>query len=314
MRSENMQITEQQKQQLKVKVMQEMNKASMDYQTFDTEAEIDSSLTYAENYNLIMNKVEALLNSDPEHNLRKRATAYSQSIQLEQSMNYKNKEEWVKKTVNKSVVCCICGKRGGGKSALAFHYLELHHLLNPSRQCCVYKFPQPHLLPQWIININDMEECPKGAVMVIDEAGIEFNQFSFQKDESKGLSNFIKIARHNDISLFFITQNGGTLTKDIRRLIDFYLLREPSNSQLYDEISIIKRWYQNCFMLFSTPTAKQKGYFVADWELAEFMTFDLPTWWTEDISKAYSCSNQQQHFNTSSLLFKIGCVEVHKNR
>ena len=148
-----------------------------------------------------------------------------------------------------------------------------------------------------------MEDCPHGAVILIDESGIEFNQFSFSSDKSKGLSNFIKIARHNNISMFFITQNGATLTRDIRRLIDFYLLREPSNSQLYDEISIIKRWYQNCFMLFSTPTAKRKGYFVADWELAEFMTFDLPNWWTEEISKAYS--GQITDYNSSSILINI---------
>ena len=141
-------ITQEQKQQLKAKVAVELTKANMDYQIFDTDAEIDSSLTYAENYSIIMGKIEQLLNSDVTYNLKHKAQRDKQRIEME-SMNIteQRKEQWIKKLVHKSVICAVLGARGSGKSALGFHYLELHHALNPVRPCCVYKFPKAYLLP-----------------------------------------------------------------------------------------------------------------------------------------------------------------------
>lgn len=306
-----MQITDQQKVQLIGKLTTEFYNCQLDPQLIDFEAEIDSTLTYQENYTIFMDKLETLLKTNQNYQLKQRAKEDKQSMEREKCLNLtteQRKVEWFQKITQKSVVCGIIGKRGSGKSALAFHFLELHKQLKPERICYTYKFPKPSLLPEGIISLNTIEEAKKGSVIVIDEAAIEFNQFSFNKDNSKELSNFIKIARHNDVSLIFISQSSAMLTRDVRRLIDFYLLREPSNSQLYDETSIIKRLYQNCFMLFSTETAKKKGYFIADWELMEFCTFDLPVWWTEEISKAYS--NKQETFNSSHLLFSLGRIEV----
>ena len=171
-----------------------------------------------------------------------------------------------------------------GKSCFSFAFLEWHYQMT-KRECFVYRFPKPQLLPNWIKNINNVTEATKGSVLLVDEAGIEFNQFSFNNKKSIELANIMKVARHRDLSVIFIAQNGGNLTKDIRRLIDSYILKEPSFTQRFDEIPIIKMMYQNCFMLFTTEEQKKKGFYIS--EIGEMAYFDKPEWFTEEMSKAY---------------------------
>ena len=99
------------------------------------------------------------------------------------------------------------------------------------------------------------------------------------------LINLLKVARHKDLSIIFIAQNGANLTRDVRRLVDCYILRKPSFTQMYDEIPVIKKLYQNCFMLFSTKEQKRKGFYVS--EIGEMGFCNVPSWWSEEISKAY---------------------------
>ena len=202
--------------------------------------------------------------------------------------------EWLKKALKKSKVYAIISKRGGGKSCLAFALLEWHS--QQKRKCFIYNFPKPHLLPKWIKNIKEITQCKKGGVLLIEESGIEFNQFSFNSKKSVELANMLKIARHRDLSVIFIAQNGANLTRDVRRLIDTYLLREPSFTQLYDEIPIIKRMYQNILTHFSTEEAKKKGFFIM--ETGEMAYFDVPAFWTEKLSKAYDGEKEITNFST----------------
>lgn len=206
---------------------------------------------------------------------------------------------WLSKTITQSKVYAVIGARGSGKSCFAYEFMDWH--LKSNRTLYSLKFPKPSLLPKHIKTVDDICECSKGGVLLIDEAGIDFNQFSFNSKESIALCNMLKVARHKDLSIIFIAQNGAHLTRDVRRLIDCYILKQPSFTQLYDEISIIKRLYQNCFMLFSTDEQKKKGFYVS--EISEFGYSDIPYWWSEDISKAYD--GFKEPINLSKFIHKI---------
>lgn len=205
---------------------------------------------------------------------------------------------WVTDSINKSKIYAIIGSRGSGKSCFAYEFMDWHQ--TQDRKLYTYKFPKKHLLPKHIINVDCITKCEKNGVLLIDERGIEFNQFSFNSKNSIELVNMLKIARHRGLSIIFIAQNGANLTRDVRRLVDCYLLKNPSFTQLYDEISIIKRLYQNCFMLFTTEEQKQKGFYVS--EIGELGYSDVPSWWTEDISKAYD--GEKETSNISKLFKK----------
>lgn len=207
--------------------------------------------------------------------------------------------DWAKDIPSKSLNTIIIGKRGSGKTALGFHILDLHHRFS-KRPLYVLRFPKQKLLPKHIKSAHSLEDAPEGSVLLIDEAGLDFNQFAFNSKEGKEVAGILKLARHKKMSIIFITQHGATLTRDVRRLVDVYLLREPSLSQRYDEISIIKRLYQNCFMLFETDTAKKKGFYIADNNVMEMAYFDLPSYWNDEISTAYG--GDKEFVNLSDLL------------
>lgn len=276
-------LNEHEKEQLRLFVISELKD---DYDKFDTDAEIDSSLSYQENKNILCDKIKSFRECDPLRNVTRGSITLQkqQIIESEQQEPRDLIQRWIKGSVQKSRVYAVIGSRGSGKSCFSFAFLEWHNQL-ASRRCYVYKFPKPELLPIWIKNIDDIQEATKGGCLLIDEAGIEFNQFSFNSKKSVELANMLKTARHKDLSIIFIAQNGANLTRDIRRLVDCYILRAPSFTQLYDEISIIKRMYQNCLMLFSTEEQKRKGFYIA--EIGELAYCDMPSFWTEEISKAY---------------------------
>lgn len=266
---------------------------------FDIEAEIDMGITYSENWNLILDKIEKLtFNLDNAKKVKD--LKIEQELQSNQTSTNKI-IEWIKELTHESKIGLIVGSRGSGKTCLGFHYLELHNMFNPDRNIFVYNFPKPNILPKFIKNLKEFNDCPNNSIVLVDEAGLEFNQFSYLTKQSQALSNIIKIARHKDLSLIFIAQNTSTITKDLRRLVDYIMLREPSQTQIHNETPMIKRIYQNCFMLFSTKTARTKGYFIADMpRLMEYNEFDVPTFWNTDISKAYA--QYEEPINTSDIL------------
>lgn len=274
-------------------------KNKIDSDLFDINAEIDSAISEEENITILEEKLNilkangTLLKKEYEKTKTEQLEYKSDSIEL-------NIKKWLLDSISKSKVYAVIGSRGSGKSLLAYSLLECHHKIS-DRKCYVYKFPKPYLLPDFIKSVNDIYECEKGGVLLIDEAGIEFNQFSFNSKQSIDLANMLKVARHRDLSIFFIAQNGGNLTRDIRRLIDCYLLRNPSYTQMYDEISIIKRMYHNCFMLFSPEKAKREGFFIS--EIGELAFCNIPSFWNEQISKAYD--GETKNCNIADILATI---------
>lgn len=208
-------------------------------------------------------------------------------------------KKWAKRLVSTANNIIIIGKKGSGKSCLGFSLLDMHNE-STDRPCYVLRFPKPRLLPKHITNVEMLEDVPNGAVVLIEEAGLIYNQFSFNSKAGKELSDLLKIARHKGITTIFIVQNGQMLIRDARRLVDVYFLREPSLQQMYDEVSLIKRMYANCFMLFkASEKIRLKGFYVADGSLMEMLQFDPSDYWTEDMSKAFS--GDQEIINLSRL-------------
>ena len=204
--------------------------------------------------------------------------------------------ELIKEMVNKSLNTVIIGKRGSGKTCLGFELMRLHQVLG-KRDCFILKYPNPKILPKFIKNVETFEDVPKNSVLLIDEAGIEFSQFKFNSKESKDFADYLKVLRHNDTSCILITQSGAFLTRDIKRLIDAYFLKEPNINQMFDEAGLIKRLYQNCWMFFKTEKAKKQGaYLFWDLHTAEFY-FNKPPFWNEKISTAYSTDNEVENIS-----------------
>ncbi len=106
---------------------------------------------------------------------------------------------------NQSVIGIILGARGTGKSAIGMRLLE-NIKVKTNRNICAMGFKR-ETLPNWINVVNNIEEIPNGSVVLLDEAGIEFSSRESMSDTNKLLSSLLLIARHKDLSIFFISQN-----------------------------------------------------------------------------------------------------------
>lgn len=279
-----------------------------DYDKFDLEAEYDSQLTLSENQNIIEQKLSPLIKKQLTKNeikaFQERETHEKFKAQLQNTPDAIKHAEWIKKVTAQSQVFVILGTRRSGKTALGFHLADLHHAFT-KRPVFAYNFPRPELLPAHIKTTDTIESLPVGSVVIIDESGIEFNQFSFNKKATIDTMGLIKIAGHTGLTLIFITQHGGFLTKDIRRLVDVFLLKAPSLTQLYEETGMIKKLYEECNKYFEESSiARQKGYYIVSHDLKEMAYNDLPTYWNEQISKAYSQGNKKTPPNTSWIMQK----------
>lgn len=202
-------------------------------------------------------------------------------------MQINKSTQWYEKATQKSNIWVILGGRGSGKSTASFHILDFHYKFT-KRPLFVYKHPQPSLLPPHIKSIDNLDHLPKGAVCMLDEASTQFDQHSFKSEASKTLSEGMRIARHNEISLIFITQNGNMLTKDVKRLVDIYILRAPSLVQVYDEKGIVKQMYKNHAKRFKEEENRLKGYVIVDSNYEAFVKFNLPTYWNDKLSTVYN--------------------------
>lgn len=197
------------------------------------------------------------------------------------------KKKFYRDLYNKSLNIVVLGGRGSGKSCFSFYIAELIDE-HTDRQVKTFKFPKPRELPDFIENIDSLEDIENGDFIIFEEAGIEFDQFSYREKNTRDIAKLMKVARHKNCSLLFITQSGKTLSADIRRLTDTWILRKPTLQQLYEEINLVKNFYANCVERFKRSKNPHKLAYVIH-DMYEFMIDDveLPSFWDDKLSRAY---------------------------
>jgi len=189
--------------------------------------------------------------------------------------------ERIRTVIQGSTHFLIVGKKEAGKTCLASFLLQGH--FEAGRLCFVYRPPRPELWPEWVKPIYGLTQLPENSVVLIDEAPLQgFNQFSYQKRGTLRLAEVMEVARHNNQSFIIISPNTPDLTKKLIYPVDVYLLKQPSPFQRLEERRIIKAAYEK----IPGPIA-QNEYYWLDGEIFEKATFTKPTWYSEDLSKAY---------------------------
>ena len=205
------------------------------------------------------------------------------------SIDNGNLNNFTSKLNNKSVVCLVAGCRGSGKTALSFRLLE-NIKSQTNRSMFAVGFPNQNL-PNWINHAETIDEIPNGSVVLWDEAGITLNQTSTFNTVTRDVSNLLKIARHKDLSLIFISQNVGNLNLNVVRMIDIAFLLKDSLWQQFTDRGFIRKLYENIKISehpFDYSTNGQV--YIIDSEFTGMMNFKLPSFWTSEISKSFANS------------------------
>ena len=111
-------------------------------------------------------------------------------------------------------VMLIVGKRGSGKSALAYRILELlRYKLTPyvvgvGSQARKY-------LPDWIGMAPDLESLPFNTIALVDEAYLPYHSRRSMAEENMAMSQILNLSRQRNQTLIFVTQEARQVDRNI---------------------------------------------------------------------------------------------------
>lgn len=193
-------------------------------------------------------------------------------------------DDFKKRLDKSSLIMLITGKRGSGKTALGFSFLEA---LGRKRKA--YYLGKAKL-PWFIRQVADIKEVKNNSVVLIDEAAISYSSRDSMKKSNKLLAGLMLIARHKNLSLILITQNSAMLDLNVMRLSDTLLFKEPSLLQArFERKSILDLFRKAEAQFKKIPADDRKKYFyVLDDEFEGMLSCSLPEFWNEGISKTFS--------------------------
>lgn len=197
--------------------------------------------------------------------------------------NFKNFESFVAN--NPSTIGIILGARGTGKSAIGMKMLENLHVLS-KKNFYAMGFKQEDL-PDYIDVVEDINQIKTDSFVLIDEGGILFSSRKSFSDANKLLSELLLIARHNDLSILFISQNSANLEINAIRQADYLVLKPSSLLQRDFERKKIKDIYDEASDKFQKyKNVKGLTYVYSD-QFKGFVTNPLPTFWSQKVSKSF---------------------------
>ena len=184
-----------------------------------------------------------------------------------------------------SKIGVILGARGTGKTAFGMKFLENAHA-KTKKKCYAIGF-NPDEMPSWIKTIEKIEELGNNSMVLIDEGGILFNSRDSMSNANKLLSDLILVARHKNLTIFFISQNSSNLDVNILRQADFLVLKQSSLLQKNFERKIIQKIYDSSEDLFNQFKDEKGITHIYSDKFNGFVTNPLPSFWSVSISKSF---------------------------
>ena len=197
--------------------------------------------------------------------------------------------KWLPLIKHPSVIV-ILGKRGSGKSALAYRLIELMKWIAP-----VYVVGLPSSahkdLPDWIEVQPKLEDIPLNSIILLDESYIQYHARLSMTSQAKELSQILNLSRQRGQTLIFVSQESNQIDRNIFSAIDVIIFKEPSMFQAkFDrpELRELSSQAEKAFQ--SIPGDKKKWAFVFSQErgCVGFIESLLPSFWSNKLSRAFA--------------------------
>lgn len=194
----------------------------------------------------------------------------------------------------------ILGGRRNGKSVLGYGIIdELHKI----KHIPVYVFGLPiskHcFLPAHIRPIFNLDEIPDGSAFIVDEAYREFYARMSMSAHNKFIDTLIALSGQKGLKSIYISQQARRLDRGIVGGVDFVLFKKPSLMQMQFDRPQFRKLLSEIHKLFQElkppigltlkQYQKQCTYVFSEDFVGMIENSNLPpSWWNEEISKAYA--------------------------
>ena len=263
------------------------------YDLIDSEAIIDSTLNYKENFRILQEEFEKL----EGESLKDQAKAYEEQARMAERENNKNQQQVREKNQNGDILTdqnnfLLIGKKGSAKTSLGWSFAK--NIADASgRKLYVLNHPKPELLkklPFEAINITNKDKLLHvvDGVVLIDEASREFDVLD--KKVNQQLRNILQVSRQNNTDFIFIAHNSYFINRGLFSFIDVRIIKEvnpmhwslerPHMAKLYEDVAVF---------------GAENFYLDSDY-MRGYNSFLKLEWYTEELSVAYRSVGQKKDF------------------
>jgi hypothetical protein len=196
---------------------------------------------------------------------------------------------WLKRIIHPSLVL-ILGKRGSGKSALAYYLIEIHRYgLKPY----VVGIPQSkqHLLPEWVCVASSLEEVPFGAIVIVDEAYLLYHARGSTTQESKEMAKIINLSRQKGQTIIFVTQESRSIDKNIASSANVIIFKEPGILQSEFERPELNHLAKKAVEAFAPINGNKQQWsylYAPDTNYSGLIKNELPSFWKPELGRMFA--------------------------
>ena len=185
-------------------------------------------------------------------------------------------------------VAVVMGRRGSGKTGLAFWVMEEYHRTK-NIGGAVFKAPSAmrKLLPDWVETPQRIRGIPEDSVVIIDEAQQVANARRSSSNDNLDLANLVALSRQRNQLIILISHHSRKLdmvdVMDASRII----WKQPTAGQVMFERPELKPFCQRAINKFSDQKGNlRRMAYVMDFESLKFgfTPAKLPTFWNDGLS------------------------------
>ena len=187
-------------------------------------------------------------------------------------------------------VVLILGKRGSGKSALAYRLLELfQYRLTPY----VVGVPDQArgLLPDWIGMAPSLDAVPPKSIVLVDEAYLRYHARESQAQQSREMSRLLNLSRQSEQTLIFVSQEARQVDRNIASSASVVVFKEPGSLQLEFERRELRRIAEQARVEFQKiREARQRWSYVfsPDADFSGMIENALPSFWSDKLGRIFA--------------------------
>jgi hypothetical protein len=197
----------------------------------------------------------------------------------------------------------ILGKKGQGKSVLAYYLAEIRHQTTGTRVAALGPpFSFKDILPDWITIVGTLPELMEhvGSILVMDEGSMNLHSRRTMSKQSVEMDQAMSLTRQNEQLFIWCTHNSKKMDPMVMRDLDMLAYKTPSTMHVKMERSEIKSFTAEArkFLMQEEDPDRRKTLTVVyydDFDERAILKNGVPSFWSEDLSKAVAVAQTEQN-------------------